>query len=168
MQDCEIPLKPLSYHCVLPGAARQLYQHRLEHLQEVGCRTARAEGSKNHFLEFRKLFCYDMTAKTMLEAICRTLGFTFALARRAGWAATWECDSGFINWILVNLQQWFGFLSHTGLSPVPSASGGQHIPGSSLVDIFPTFSLLLPLLGCPRPSAHPLLSTGHPMQLRAK
>lgn len=145
VQDCEIPLKPLSYHCKLPGAARQLYQHRLEHLQEVGWRTRRAEGSKNHFFrELKKLLCYGMTAKTMLAAICRRLGFTFALARRVGWAAIWECDSGFINWILVNLQQWFGFLSHTGLSPMPPASGGQHTLVGSFLDRllhFPSFCL---------------------------
>lgn len=67
VQDREILLKPVSYHCVLPAAAWQQYQHRLEHLQEVGWRTGRTEGSKNHFSEFKKLLCYDLTAKTMLQ-----------------------------------------------------------------------------------------------------
>lgn len=103
----------------------------------------------------------------MLAAICRRLGFTFVLARRVVWAAIWEYDSGFINWVLVNLQQWFGFLSHTGLSPVPSASGGQH----TLVSFYWTDCYIFPpfaFIGVPQALCSSLLSTGHPVQLRAK
>lgn len=57
VQDCEIPLKPVSYHCGLSAAAWQQYQHRLEHLQEVSWRTGRTEGSKNHFSALKKLLC---------------------------------------------------------------------------------------------------------------
>ena len=114
------------------------------------------------FRELNKLLCYDMTAKTMLEAICRRLGFTFALASNIGRAAIWEHDSGFINWIPVNLQQWFGFLSHTVLSPVPSISGGQH----TLVSSFSGRFLHFPSFCLCRGAPGPLLITTLPAQHR--
>lgn len=75
-----------------------------------------------------------------------------------------ERDSGFINCIPVNLQQWFGFPSHTVLSPVSSASGEQNTLVSPFLDRFLHFPSFCLYQGAPGP----LLITGSPIQLGAK
>lgn len=96
------------------------------------------------------LLLHDSTK--LLEAICRRLGFTFVLASKAGCAAIWERDSGFINWIPVNLQHQLDFPSHSVLSPVSSTSGGWQSLVLSWAGsyISPLFTPIM----VPRPSAH--------------
>lgn len=102
----------------------------------------------------------------MLEAICRRLGFTFVLASKAGCAAIWEHDSGFINWIPVNLQQQLDFPSHSVLSPVSSTSGGWEF--SSFLGRFLHLPSFHPYRRAPA-LCSPLLSlVGSSLQSRAK